>query len=444
MSALYKKGKEGIADDTIQLSTAVFKALLVRGYTPTTPTGSPTASYPTHKFVSDVTGAGGTVVATSAAHPELWDGLGVCFDAGLGPTGGTLYDHAGRRLDGTLTNMDPATDWVVTERGHALDFDGSNDRIATPSITYDSLVVTCSAWVYASGGTGTFKVIAESSSNFNTNSNSWALFWDYTNSRIYGDIRGTGYREEYATAPSTQQWHHICAIFDRTTSNGDVRLFINGIEASTTISVNTGVGSTNFSAYALYLAGRGAGSQNFASRLSEVGIWSRAITPSEIMALYLGASPLTLRRRAVVFVGAGGAQTVTLASIASGEQAMNPTVTLNVAPGAIASGEQAVNPGVQLTVSTATIASGEQLFNPVASLNAGLASIFSGDQAFGLTLAFGGVQSISLDSIPSSEAIYSVGIPQIHRMRWGHGKVMAKNRRLFGQIARRAGLNVRS
>jgi hypothetical protein len=59
MSALYKKGKEGIADDTIQLSTGVFKAALVRGYTPNTNT---------HKFVSDVTGGGGgTLVSTSAA-----------------------------------------------------------------------------------------------------------------------------------------------------------------------------------------------------------------------------------------------------------------------------------------------------------------------------------------------------------------------------------------
>jgi hypothetical protein len=78
MNALYKKGKEGIADDTIQLSTAVIKALLVRGYTPDTTT---------HKFVSDVTGAGGTIVSTSAALTGITMSNGILdWDNTLFPT----------------------------------------------------------------------------------------------------------------------------------------------------------------------------------------------------------------------------------------------------------------------------------------------------------------------------------------------------------------------
>jgi hypothetical protein len=57
-NAHFKKGKEGFLLGEIDFDTAVIKAALVRGYTPDTTS---------HKFVSDVTGAGGTLVATSSA-----------------------------------------------------------------------------------------------------------------------------------------------------------------------------------------------------------------------------------------------------------------------------------------------------------------------------------------------------------------------------------------
>lgn len=56
-NALFDPGREGFLDATIDWDTAVIKAALVRGYTFSA----------AHKFVSEVTGAGGTLVATSAA-----------------------------------------------------------------------------------------------------------------------------------------------------------------------------------------------------------------------------------------------------------------------------------------------------------------------------------------------------------------------------------------
>lgn len=57
-NARYSKANEGLLDGSIDWDTATIKVALVRGYTP---------SLTTHQFVSDVTGAGGTLVATSAA-----------------------------------------------------------------------------------------------------------------------------------------------------------------------------------------------------------------------------------------------------------------------------------------------------------------------------------------------------------------------------------------
>jgi hypothetical protein len=54
-NALYNPAKEGFIDGTIDLDTAVVKVVLVRSYT----------FAASHKFVSDVTGAGGVLHGTA-------------------------------------------------------------------------------------------------------------------------------------------------------------------------------------------------------------------------------------------------------------------------------------------------------------------------------------------------------------------------------------------
>lgn len=56
-NAVYDTAKEGFIAGEIDLDTATIKAAFVRGYTFTA----------SHKFVSDVTGAGGTINGTTAA-----------------------------------------------------------------------------------------------------------------------------------------------------------------------------------------------------------------------------------------------------------------------------------------------------------------------------------------------------------------------------------------
>lgn len=55
-NAVFPKAKEGFLDGSIDLDTAVIKVALVRGYTYSS----------SHEYVSDVTGAGATLHATSA------------------------------------------------------------------------------------------------------------------------------------------------------------------------------------------------------------------------------------------------------------------------------------------------------------------------------------------------------------------------------------------
>lgn len=72
-SALFDKGREGFLVGEIDWDTATQKFALVRGYT----------FNAAHEFVSDVTGAGGTLAATSAALASKTGTSGVADGADL-------------------------------------------------------------------------------------------------------------------------------------------------------------------------------------------------------------------------------------------------------------------------------------------------------------------------------------------------------------------------
>ncbi len=59
----------------------------------------------------------------------LGQGCVGCWIASATGHGGYWEDISGQRNHGTLTGMDPATDWVEGRDGWGLDFDGSNDYV---------------------------------------------------------------------------------------------------------------------------------------------------------------------------------------------------------------------------------------------------------------------------------------------------------------------------
>ena len=69
----------------------------------------------------------------SSEAPNLWNGLRANWPF-LQGGGSTLYDIAGES-HGTLTNMDPSTDWVMTEKGWALRFAEASSQYIDLGIT---------------------------------------------------------------------------------------------------------------------------------------------------------------------------------------------------------------------------------------------------------------------------------------------------------------------
>lgn len=137
-SSLFDPGREGFLDGTIDWDTAVIKTALVRGYT----------FNATHKWVSDVTGAGGTLVATSAELTSKTVAAGVADAADVvftavaagaaipaivvfqssAVTGGADVAATAQRLIGYI---DTATGLPVTPNGQNINvaWDNGSNRI---------------------------------------------------------------------------------------------------------------------------------------------------------------------------------------------------------------------------------------------------------------------------------------------------------------------------
>lgn len=137
-SSLFSPGREGFLDGTIDWDTAVIKTALVRGYT----------FDASHKWVSDVTGAGGTLVATSAelTSKTVTDGVAdaadvvftavaagaaipaiIVFQASA-VTGGADVAATAQRL---IAYIDTATGLPVTPNGQNINvaWDNGSNRI---------------------------------------------------------------------------------------------------------------------------------------------------------------------------------------------------------------------------------------------------------------------------------------------------------------------------
>lgn len=78
--------------------------------------------------------------------PESWPGLVALWTMTAGG-GYTAFDASGFGNDGILTNMNPATEWVVGSQGMALDFDGDNDYVDCGNIQTDVAALTLAVLV---------------------------------------------------------------------------------------------------------------------------------------------------------------------------------------------------------------------------------------------------------------------------------------------------------
>ena len=227
--------------------------------------------------------------------PGLWKNLVGLWVPALGPTGVTLHDWSGYKNNGTLTNMAPASDWVATEKGWALDFDGDNDFIELGTIpTGHPLQLngnrcTFSFWLYQVSGGDEYQRIIDKSSAGN-GADGYTVSTEYAGNEgqvslmIDGNVIGAAWPSSY----SYSVWVHLVITWDGTTAtiykNGKYHDSDVEADAIPDVAVGMRIGSWNHS------TGR-----EFKGQLQMSMIHNRVLTPSEIQSLY--TDPYGMLRR---------------------------------------------------------------------------------------------------------------------------------------------------
>lgn len=209
-----------------------------------------------------------------------------------GGGGNTLPDVSGYNNHGTLTNMGPE-DWVSSQYGRALEFDGTNDYV-TSTAYYDAGSLSFSFWAYFSGTPANYPMVLQwrRPSQANATQSMQVLF------RPTGDVFGgstpdsaSGNRISFAIngattatthpffAMTANTWQHWAGTYDgsnlRLFNSGVLRMTVAGSFANTAGAWNVDIANNRVSPSDGYLNGQ----------LDDVRLYSRALTEPEIKLL---------------------------------------------------------------------------------------------------------------------------------------------------------------
>jgi len=250
-----------------------------------TPNGSaPNVDITTHDGSTQGLKLGGTLITKNAAEindlealvnlPSDEDLVGYwSFDDG---SGSVAVDGSGNGNDGTLVNMEDAN-WVDGIVGKCLDFDGTTQYVTSSTSPSVSGNFSISVHIKRQGtGSGLNNTIIDVG-NYTAN-NGFGLWINDSNEltwRINQD-----YNHYSVGIPTLDTWRHYVLVYNGTT----VKVYEDGIEIYTTNY------STNPTVVTNYMrAGKRESTNNeyFNGLIDEVRIYNRALTPSEVKALYL-------------------------------------------------------------------------------------------------------------------------------------------------------------
>ena len=241
-------------------------------------------------------------------NPEMPGGLltDLAFAGGMEHPGTVWYeDVSGRGNHGTLTGMDPATDWVWSPELNrwALDFDGSNDYVTfgglSWNVNYESY--TFSLWCRASSGIAqydtAFGQCTDSGLGFRlwtTDSSSHKWSWD----------GGSGSGVIASSVIPVGEWQHIVCEFRNTgAASATIRMLLDAVSQGTS-NITPSPGDNNFQ-----VGRHGTTSRYFPMQVADFSVFNRALTTPEIQWLASPANHLRVPWRRTVWPMSAAAPT---------------------------------------------------------------------------------------------------------------------------------------
>jgi hypothetical protein len=207
--------------------------------------------------------------------------------------GGYWEDISGQNNHGTLTGMDPATDWVEGKDGWGLDFDGINDYVVCPTAnitpTHDLSVVLLAkwaAWYPASAANSRFvfsningndvlQLMGGSNTQKTPRKFSFAINLGGTQYGYY--TTGAGAKaDDFALST----WYAVVASWNCTSHA--IHIYVDGADLALTAGTGYGLGTADGKLYIAQRSDLGAPS---AMTASSVTLYQRELSLSDVQRL---------------------------------------------------------------------------------------------------------------------------------------------------------------
>lgn len=206
-----------------------------------------------------------------------------------GMRGGSKWPDLCNRNHGTLTNMDPGTDWVgaLGRPGGfgAVDCDGSNDNIPTGAGTNffpsGSTAATISAWLRPASLASERRAV-----NFtNSFSSRFGIAIGRTANKfsfLYRNSAPTLVELATAGTYSTSEWRLVTC----TGAQSDAKIYIDGVQSAsaTDLSASDTMGAVGSAV--MNLVSFEGSSSYYSGAIDDARVWTRVLSASEVLQLY--------------------------------------------------------------------------------------------------------------------------------------------------------------
>lgn len=184
-----------------------------------------------------------------------------------------------------------ASDWVSAQYGRALDFDGTNDKVAIPNIQafVSGTQLTASLWVKRNSAGAYYELINKFIATSQVNEDGWLFRWDNNNKLLFTIAQSGTYSQYLATnASTTVDWTHVAVIHEFGTA-AKTSLFFNGQVISAAWSGNGAlIPDADATADDITLGSQFYNNINYnllAGQLDDIRLYSRILAEAEIKLL---------------------------------------------------------------------------------------------------------------------------------------------------------------
>jgi hypothetical protein len=244
-------------------------AVAVTINTPAAPTGSASQTFCNSAIVSNLTATGSSIQWYDAPTG------GTALTAGTLVMDGTTY-YASQTISGCESLNRFAVTVTISACENCLDFDGVNDRVDLPASVHSGLTTagTIEAWIKTSANNSGYRGIV-------VRSNYYGLFLvdNKLSTYVFGGGAPVGVTTYNSVALNDGQWHHVALRFQIGVSGG-AQMYLDGLPVGPAITLTTLTSANNFQ------IGSNTTIQNFIGNIDNVKIWSRLLTPQELMNSY--------------------------------------------------------------------------------------------------------------------------------------------------------------